>query len=180
MAKASVEKRDHLALCNDQGIPEVDFRRAFCDRCVQPECSRSRHGQSKFDQRVNSWRERFFTEVPRMAASDPRYSELAADRFPDLPVSSGPTWGARPEEAVSTREGGAEARLALFVRKPEHLLLANTAHPSPLLPGAPAPPPPRAPVDPWAAPVPAGHDSSIGQVVSRGAQIKFGPGGVEG
>lgn len=79
---------DFLKECNDQQVPLEDFRLQFCVRCVQPECSRSKHGTSKFDQRVATWEERLFTDVPRMESTDPRYLGIQGKMFKmfSLPV----------------------------------------------------------------------------------------------
>jgi hypothetical protein len=79
---------DFLKECNDQQVPLEDFRLQFCARCVQPECTRSTHGTSKFDQRVTTWEQRLFTEVPRMESSDPRFEGIQGKMFKmfSLPV----------------------------------------------------------------------------------------------
>ena len=78
----TVEKRDQYKECNTLGEVSVeDFRLQFCARCIQPECTRSQHGKSKFDQRVTTWESRLFIDVPRMSLSDPRFSDFQAKRF---------------------------------------------------------------------------------------------------
>jgi hypothetical protein len=69
----SPPRRDYLPECNDLRVPLADFQAQFCERCVQPECSRSQYGKSRFDQRVSTWTERLFEKVPRMDPHDPRY-----------------------------------------------------------------------------------------------------------
>lgn len=90
------ERRDYLGDCNDQKVPMEDFKLAFCDRCLQPECSRSLHGTSKFDKRVNSWLERLVTKVPRMDPSDPRAQQIQGKQFkmftPSLSVGQTSAW----------------------------------------------------------------------------------------
>lgn len=75
------EKRDWLSTCNDQNVPVNDFKLAFCDRCSQPECTRSMFGTTKFDKRVGSWEARLFSDVPRMDKKDPRYLPIAGSNF---------------------------------------------------------------------------------------------------
>lgn len=84
------EKRDWLGDCNDQGVPLEDFRLQFCERCLQPECTRSQHGKSQFDARVADWESRLFLDVPRMDKSDPRYEDLQAKRFLGIDTSRVP------------------------------------------------------------------------------------------
>jgi len=76
-----VRRLDQLGECNNQQVPYEDFKLQFCDRCVQPECTRSQHGTSKFDQRVMTWEKRLFSEVPRMDPSDPRFSQIQGKQF---------------------------------------------------------------------------------------------------
>jgi len=54
---------------------------AFCDRCMQPECTRSRFGTSKFEHRVGNWYETLFANPPRMTPDDPLYAKLAGQKF---------------------------------------------------------------------------------------------------
>ena len=77
-------KRDQYKECSDQNIPVEDFRLQFCSRCVQPECTRSQHGKSKFDQRVTTWESRLFVDVPRMALTDPRFQSFQAKKFSEI------------------------------------------------------------------------------------------------
>lgn len=76
-----MSRRDLLKECMTENVPLEDFRLAFCARCHQPECSRSTFGGTPFDQRVSSWKERLFTQVPRMDPSDPRFSDIASKQF---------------------------------------------------------------------------------------------------
>jgi len=88
-----MRRLDLFAECNAQGAPVDVFTAECCMRCINPECSRSSFGSSKFDIRVNSWYERLFSQVPRMESDDPRLGSIAAQRFvainPSLTVNSG-------------------------------------------------------------------------------------------
>ena len=77
----TLEKRDQLRVCNDQGVPLEDFRLQFCDRCLARDCTRSQAGKSKFEQRTSTWKERLFDEVPRLSPDDPRIEVIQAKRF---------------------------------------------------------------------------------------------------
>lgn len=81
-------RRDQLAECNTDRQPLDEFQAGWCGRCVNPECTRSLYGQTRFDLRVNSWEERLFRNPPRMDPSDPRYRDIAGKRF--LTVDVGP------------------------------------------------------------------------------------------
>jgi len=89
-----VRRLDLLGECNDQQVPYEDFRLQFCIRCQQPECTRSRAGTSKFDQRVATWQERLFEQVPRMDPGDPRFMEIQAKQFKMFNPGVVPTRGA--------------------------------------------------------------------------------------
>lgn len=72
--------------CDLGGIPIPEFEAMYCGRCAQPECSRSQHGKSRFDQRVQNWQERLFTKVPRMDPKDPRFELVSAKNFKMIDV----------------------------------------------------------------------------------------------
>jgi hypothetical protein len=72
---------DLYAECNADGAPVEEFTRGACAHCINPECTRSTYGKSHFDQRVNTWYERLFSDVPRMDPSDPLFQAIAAQNF---------------------------------------------------------------------------------------------------
>jgi hypothetical protein len=81
-------KRDWLTTCNEFNVPSQDFEAQFCARCFQHECSRSLHGKSKFEERVSTWEERLFLNVPKMDEGDPRAADIQAKKF--VSVDAGP------------------------------------------------------------------------------------------
>lgn len=76
-----MKKLDLYHECNVDGASVDDFTAQCCMHCINPECSRSSFGQSKFDLRVSTWEERLFSQVPRMDPADPRYSSISAQKF---------------------------------------------------------------------------------------------------
>lgn len=76
-----MNRRDLYAECNVVGAPAEAFKEECCKHCINPECTRSAFGSTKFDQRVGSWYERLFENVPRMDPSDPRFGQIAAQKF---------------------------------------------------------------------------------------------------
>lgn len=84
-----MRKLDFFRECNTHGVSEDDFRQAFCVRCVQPECARSSVNQTKFEERVTTWEERLFTNVPRMDPNDPLYQKIAGQKFIEISPSDG-------------------------------------------------------------------------------------------
>lgn len=76
-----MSQRDLLGECNTEGEALPIFQEAWCRRCINPDCTRSAFGSSRFDIRVNSWEERLFRNPPRMAPVDPRYKGIAGKKF---------------------------------------------------------------------------------------------------
>jgi hypothetical protein len=73
---------DLYAECNvEPRAPLELFTAECCSRCVNPDCSRSRFGDSKFEGRISTWYERLFSEVPRMLPDDPRFGKIAGQKF---------------------------------------------------------------------------------------------------
>ena len=77
-------------------VSAQDLKTGCCDFCVQPECTRSLFGTSKFEQRVSTWKERLFTQVPRMDQNDPRFADISAKGFIII-----------PPEALTAKSSGA-------------------------------------------------------------------------
>lgn len=88
-------RSDLLSECNAVGAPLDLFKEQCCNHCINPECSRSRFGESNFDVRVNTWYDRLFANVPRMDPHDPRFKEIAGQKFMTLDepliVTGGPS-----------------------------------------------------------------------------------------
>lgn len=95
----SGERRDYLRVCNEQGVALEDFKLQFCDRCLQPECTRSQAGESKFEARVSNWQERLFTDVPRLDPNDPRVGPIRAKKFLEIDAGPVPEIRASPASA---------------------------------------------------------------------------------
>ena len=197
-------KKDYLSVCNDKNVREADFTLSFCNRCSQPECSRSLHGGSAFDRRVNTWTERLFTDVPKLDPKDPRYLPIVSAEFKTLDSAKttvafdGPAWFDPrdvPNEPVSPVTASVEelkvvvlpleekvepepvALPPAFAKNlPRALLLLNTEPQPMMLPGAPAS---ASTGDKWSGPVPKGEPLPSAPVVKKGATIKFGGSGVE-
>lgn len=73
---------DLYAECNVEPRAPLDvFTAECCSRCVNPDCSRSHFGGSKFEGRITGWYERLFSNVPRMLPDDPRFGKLAGQKF---------------------------------------------------------------------------------------------------
>lgn len=75
------DRRDNLSECNNLKVPVEDFKLFWCNRCLQPECTRSLYGKTKFEQRVTTWLDRLFLNVPRMDTGDPRFSDISRKEF---------------------------------------------------------------------------------------------------
>lgn len=87
-----MSKKDLLKECMTdvgQQIPLPEFTASFCDFCLQSECTRSQSGKSLFEKRVSSWEERLFKNPKELPKDDPRYREIAAQRFIDSAAAQG-------------------------------------------------------------------------------------------
>lgn len=72
------QKRDLLQVCMKSvpGLPIPEFKQAFCDRCLQSECSRSLQADSRFEARVSTWYERLFEKPDQLPQDDPRFAQI--------------------------------------------------------------------------------------------------------
>lgn len=87
-----MSKRDLLKECiGDVGgsPPLSEFKAAFCDFCLQSECTRSQAGESLFEKRTATWEDRLFKNPSKLPLEDPRHREIAAQRFTDIAASQG-------------------------------------------------------------------------------------------
>ena len=75
------DRRDNIAECNNLKVPVEDFKSFWCNRCLQPDCTRSLYGTTKFEQRVTTWLDRLFLKVPRMETGDPRFRDISSKEF---------------------------------------------------------------------------------------------------
>jgi hypothetical protein len=177
---------DYLHECNEHRIPQEDFESVFCIRCFQTECARSQAGKSKFDQRVSTWAERLFTNVPRLDTSDPRYETVSGQRFINIDTSRTPEirgdWidpltvkdDPSPAEAVVSAviaEKSPAPQPPATGRLPKRMILANAPDQSgKMLSGSPQPAQP----DPWKVP----EAKPAETVIRPGATVKLRGSGV--
>lgn len=137
------DKRDYLGECNDQAIPLEDFRLAFCVRCFQKECSRSRFGMTKFDARVGTWQERLF-QAPALPKTDPRWQLITAKKFLNLPTGGPPA--VRDWIDPQTLDSPSPPAQIPVISSPAPAVVKVQSPPPPAPPVAvvpPAPPPPE-------------------------------------
>lgn len=163
-------------------------------RCINPDCTRSTFGSSKFDLRTSTWYERLFEHVPRMDQGDPRFKEFSAKKFlafnPSIEVNSRSWVDPRdvekqadqvqavpvvpePKPAVQVQEAAQPEKLppAPVGSFPQHLVLANTPIQRGLMIQAPVGAP--RPVSSWEAPLPSVDTGGV-KVVKPGTKIKLG------
>ena len=179
---------DLIRECNDQNIPEDDFRRAFCNRCFNKECERSSFGGDRFAQRTSTWVERLFTDVPKMRPEDSRFKTLSAQNFIDVPVGrlhevGGSDWIDPLNPATPAPEPAPEITATTAPEPPPvpatqsqsaqepGILLMNTPERKGVMLGEDTPTTSEQPQkDPWeSAPTPPPAQN----VVRRGAKIRF-------
>ncbi len=122
---AATKRLDYLgSACSLGGLSIPDFTAHFCGRCRQPECTRSQHGTTLFDQRVQNWESRLFLEVPRMDQSDARFPAIAAQQFKGVNPSLGEVssqWSSESEDGPSTDRDPALAVSPVAVNVPQSL-----------------------------------------------------------
>jgi len=82
-------KSDFLKECMSEvgNIPLDQFNLAFCRRCGNQECSRSRLNNS-FQTRVQTWEDRLFKNPPRASEDDPRFNNIRSKKFSPIGKSS--------------------------------------------------------------------------------------------
>jgi len=137
-----------LPECNLNGAPLDVFVAECCQRCINPECTRSQFGGSKFDQRTGTWLQRLFTEVPKLQPNDPRFQAIAGQKF--LTIDAGRTPEVRSTVWVDPRDletASAQVTAPPVVEPTPSLVVATAeAQPETLDPPAtntPQPTPPR-------------------------------------
>jgi len=90
-----MDRTDLYGECNVENAPVDVFTAECCVFCINPKCSRSTFGKSKFEIRTSTWYERLFTDTPRMDPGDSNYSKIAAQKFVNIKPSLGdinPDW----------------------------------------------------------------------------------------
>ena len=163
-------RKDYLGReCELGGLPIAEFQEQFCSKCVQPECTRSRHGKSKFDQRVTNWEERLFLNPARMDQEDSRFAAISGQKF--LSLEGIQTSGSQ-SEWIDPNE--VEKPSAIIVPKAveqpkRQLPMMNTPFQNGAMIGGKGPPQKGPLTDPWAAPEPAKDP-----IVKPGTRIKLG------
>lgn len=144
------EKRDNLGLCNEVKIPFQDFVAGWCSRCFQADCTRSLHGKSRFEHRIENWEKQLFTEVSRLDPTDSRFAEIAAKRF--LPVAPAqanvPSAWLDPRDMEPPKEYSIPSPVAPTVPTYAHLASASqpSAEDKPPQAPSPLPEPPSEPM----------------------------------
>ena len=181
-------RRDQYGECNDRGMPLADFQAGWCSRCMNPECTRSLHGKTKFDLRTETWFERLFEQPATMPTTDPRFEVIAGQRFISVDTSRVPEVGSswvdphalvkpasipEPEPVLVAPSAPVVTPVALpLVGGPD--VLRNAPDQSgKVLPGAPAGVPPvpvRSTTDPWDPSAPTE------KMVPLGGTVRFGKG----
>ena len=75
-------KPDYLKECMSEvgNIPLDQFNQAYCLRCGNQECIRSKINNS-FESRVKTWEERLFKNPPRAKDDDPRFNNIRSKQF---------------------------------------------------------------------------------------------------
>jgi len=187
-----ISRTDFYGECNVVGAPVDAFTGECCVFCVNPECTRSSFGKSKFDIRVSTWYERLYSNVPRMNPEDPRFEKISAQRFipinPPLSINSG--WvdprDLSPQDATSaavapplilTPDPKPEPQLQLEPELPQkgHLSKDLTFANTPVQQGQMIAQgkKPVTSADPWSAPPPSTDTENV-RVIKPGGKVRLG------
>jgi hypothetical protein len=203
----SHNRTDLLPECNQKAAPLDLFVAECCLRCINPECTRSQFGKSRFDARVQNWFERLFENVPKMSPQDPRFALFADKKFltldtsrpievntstwfdpRDLEASPAPRVSAPPVVAPEPEAQGVAPTPSVLSRPPSpsgskvlpsHMILANTSMQQDQMVGKHTLP--ATPRDNWSGPVsmePATGSDKPSVVVKTGATVKLNGSGV--
>ena len=179
----SANRVDYLRECNEHSVPLDDFHQQFCVRCFQPECTRSKSGTLKFDQRVSTWLDRLFLNVPKLDIDDPRYNSLANQKFITVDTSRTPEirgdWidpeNLQPDQTVDIPERSIPVQSSSPVLSslviPRRMVLANAPDQSGRILAGPLTK--ETVRDPWTA-----LEKPSEPVVLPGSRIKLGGSGV--
>ena len=101
-----MDRTDLYGECNLEGAPVDVWTAECCMKCVNPRCTRSAFGTSKFEIRTSTWYERLFSETPKMDPKDERYEGIAAKHFtpvnPEIVVNS--DWSDPKESQPSPKD----------------------------------------------------------------------------
>lgn len=124
-------KRDLYGECNVDGTPVDVFTAECCLHCINPECSRSSFGKSKFDIRVNTWYDRFFSNPPKMKPDDSRYKDFAAQKFqqvnPELHLTT--SWVESQKQEQETNKNKFKNPVSINTPLRQSQMLANQEEP---------------------------------------------------
>lgn len=194
------QRRDFLKECHTQVVGQVkeplpltEFGSAYCARCLQPECSRSTHGTTKFDQRVATWKERLFLDVPKMDPNDPLFKSISSKDFQPVQESLVVLgWGDSDSDPQPVMDVTPEPPQVVAIKEPEEqtpyfqpsnstpsisresLLLNTSVESEQYLPGAPkssgASNTPKKRIDSWGA---SEQSTPSEVVVTAGATVQF-------
>jgi len=98
-------RRDLLQECDEKKVPLQEILQGWCPRCVNPGCTRSQWGKSKFEDRVIHWEDRLFLNPAKLDPTDPRFSLISAKNF--LTIAPG-TPGSPTSDWIDPRQTRAE------------------------------------------------------------------------
>lgn len=177
------------------------FTAECCMQCVNPSCTRSTFGTSKFEIRTATWHDRLFTKVPRMDPSDPRFMGISAKQFLafNQPLTVSGDWVDPRDLQQSLQQSPVSAPEPVASPAPEPALVPEPAPEAPPIPVPTVPassgtlsphlaqvntpvqrgqmlqPPVGAPkpTSSWDAAIPTTDTAGV-QIVKAGAKVKIG------
>lgn len=91
------DKTDLYETCNEQGLPEQQFKATFCQRCRNHSCENAGWSWSSWEERISSQEDRFLKNPKFANVNDPRFDRVREQDFPvliqeALRLNSGSEW----------------------------------------------------------------------------------------
>lgn len=91
------DKTDLYETCNEQGLPERDFKSMFCQRCRNHSCENAGWSWSTWEERISTQEDRFLKNPKFADIEDPRFDGVREQDFPvllqeALRLNSGVDW----------------------------------------------------------------------------------------
>lgn len=182
-----MDKQDFLRECMQgfTNVPIDEFNKAYCQVCLNSECSRSTSA-SAFNARVSNWEERLFINPDRADDDDPKFAHIRAKHFVSAEpgpkkIYSGPSFEEvkpKPEPTPEKQVAPPHPDLEITESIPEPP--PSPAEPSPIITPVTAPiiTPAPAPAPTTQVSPPTNTDFEQGKVIGDGNKdIVIDPGG---
>jgi len=120
-------KKDFIQQCMQETmsaakstIPINEFTMAFCSKCFNPDCTRSMHGDTKFDYRTQNWESILFKDAKIIDKTDPLFDQLTNPNF--IPIGASPKKPKAPNKGFVSKEPKKKENKPIEIEKQEDLI----------------------------------------------------------